>query len=87
MLKKKVKGVGIYEGGATFQKGVWRPARTCAMNIGGNQYCPVCREQTLLVIYEYVSPIDEATPDPAKDVAAIVRTVPRGCHGLAAGGM
>jgi hypothetical protein len=71
MLKKKVKGVGIYEGGATFQKGVWRPARTCAMNIGGNQYCPVCREQTLLVIYEYVSPIDEATPDPAKDLTAV----------------
>jgi len=72
MLKKKVKGVGIYEGGATFQKGVWRPARTCAMNVGGNQYCPVCREQTLLVIYEYVSPIDEATPDPAKDFDAIL---------------
>jgi hypothetical protein len=36
------------------------------MNVGGNQYCPVCREQTLLVIYEYVSPIDEAFPDPAR---------------------
>lgn len=72
MLRKKVKGVGIYEGGATFQKGVWKPARTCAMNVGGNQFCPVCREQTLLVIYEYVSPIDVATPDPAKDVEAIV---------------
>jgi hypothetical protein len=70
LLKKKVKGVGIYEGGATFVKGVWKPARTCAMNTNGNQFCPVCREQTLLVIYEYVSPIDEASPDPAKDVAA-----------------
>jgi len=68
MLKKRVKGVGIYEGGATFKKGVWRPARSCAMNTGGNQFCPVCREQTLLVIYEYVSPIDETTPDPAKDL-------------------
>jgi len=71
MLKKKVKGVGIYEGGATFQKGVWKPARSCAMNVGGNQYCPVCREQTLLVIYEYVSPIDVAEPDPKKDVEAL----------------
>jgi hypothetical protein len=71
MLKKRVKGVGIYEGGATFQKGVWRPAASCAMNVGGTQFCPVCREQTLLVIYEYVSPIDEATPDPAQELAAI----------------
>jgi hypothetical protein len=70
MLRRKVKGVGIYEGGATFKKGVWKPARTCAMNVGGNQFCPVCREQTLLVIYEYVSPLDVATPDPAKDVGA-----------------
>ncbi len=71
LLKKKVKGVGIYEGGATFKKGVWRPAASCAMNVGGNQFCPVCREQTLLVIYEYVSPIDEAAPDPAKTVETV----------------
>jgi len=71
MLKKRVKGVGVYEGGATYKKGVWKPARTCAMNIGGNQFCPVCREQTILVIYEFVSPIDEALPDPAAPVEAV----------------
>jgi len=70
LLAKHVKGVGIYEGGATFKKGVWRPAASCAMNVGGNQYCPVCREQAVLVIYEYVSPIDEALPDPAREVHA-----------------
>ena len=65
MLKKFVKGVGIYEGGATFKKGVWRPARSCAMNAAGNnQFCPVCREQTILVIYEYINPIDVAEPKP-----------------------
>ncbi|MHC4940502.1 MAG: M64 family metallopeptidase [Planctomycetota bacterium] len=65
MLRKFVKGVGIYEGGATFKKGVWRPARSCAMNAAGNnQFCPVCREQTILVIYEYVNPIDAADPKP-----------------------
>jgi len=69
--RARVKGVGIYEGGATFKKGVWRPARTCAMNIGGNQFCPVCREQTILVIYEYVSPIDVAEPDPAREVEVV----------------
>jgi len=72
LLAKRVKGVGIYEGGATFKKGVWRPARTCAMNIGGNQFCPACREQTILVIYEYVSPIDDAWPDPAAEVNALL---------------
>jgi hypothetical protein len=69
MLKAKVKGVGIYEGGATYTKGVWRPARTCAMNAAGNtQFCPVCREQSIRVIYEYVNPIDAMEPDPSKTI-------------------
>jgi hypothetical protein len=72
MLKKRMKGVGIYEGGATFNKGVWRPARTCAMNAAGaTKFCPVCREQTILVIYEYVSPIDVAEPAPNSEVKAV----------------
>ncbi|MHC4550039.1 MAG: M64 family metallopeptidase [Planctomycetota bacterium] len=71
MLKKRIKGVGIHEGGATFKKGVWRPAASCAMNVGGVQFCPVCREQSLLVIYEYVSPIDELAPEPGRRVDAV----------------
>ncbi len=55
-------GVGVFEGAATFKKGVWRPAHNCAMNTGGNEYCPVCREATLLMIYTYVSPIDVVRP-------------------------
>jgi hypothetical protein len=55
-------GVGVFEGAATFQTGVWRPAHGCAMNTGGNEYCPVCREATLLMIYTYVSPIDVVRP-------------------------
>jgi hypothetical protein len=71
-LKARVKGVGIYEGGATFNKGVWRPARSCAMNAAGNnQFCPVCREQNVLTIYSYVDPIDAAAPDPTVPVAAV----------------
>jgi hypothetical protein len=62
-LDAKVKGVGVYEGGATFQTGVWRPAQSCAMNTGGSApYCPVCREQGVLRIYERVSPIDQVWP-------------------------
>jgi len=61
-LDAKIPGVGVYEGAATFKHGVWRPARGCAMNTGGNVYCPVCREATVLMIYTYVSPIDEVRP-------------------------
>jgi len=72
MLKAHVKGVGIYEGGATFNKGVWRPARTCAMNAAGaTAYCPVCREAAILVIYEYVDPIDATEPARGGEVAAV----------------
>ncbi|MFV1959328.1 MAG: M64 family metallopeptidase, partial [Planctomycetota bacterium] len=61
-LEAGVPRVGVYEGAATFAKGVWRPAQSCAMNTGGDVYCPVCREATVLTIYTYVSPIDEARP-------------------------
>ncbi len=65
-LDAKVPGIGVYEGGATFKKGVWRPAPGCAMNSGGGSpYCAVCREAGLLRIYERVSPIDQAWPPEA----------------------
>ena len=68
-LERRTRHVGIYEGGATYKKGVWRPARSCAMNAAGNQsFCPVCREQTILVIYEHIDPIDDASPAPDTEV-------------------
>ncbi|MHC4934485.1 MAG: M64 family metallopeptidase, partial [Planctomycetota bacterium] len=71
-LKKRVKGVGIYEGGATFKKGVWRPAPSCAMNSAGARgFCPVCREATILVIYEHINPIDGHSPPTTKEVKAV----------------
>ncbi len=67
-LDAKYPGVGVYEGGATFYKGVWRPAPGCAMNSGGSApYCPVCREAGVLMIYERVSPIDQIWP-PEREV-------------------
>ena len=55
--------VGVLLGGATYTTGVYRPAATCAMNAGGGgAYCWVCREAGVLRIYDYVSPIDDATP-------------------------
>ncbi len=72
-LKKKVANVGVFEGGATFQKGVFRPARTCAMNSAGHTgYCPVCREAAILRIYSHISPIDAVTPMPEMVVSAKV---------------
>lgn len=66
-LDKKVEGVGVFEGGATYKTGVWRPcASGCAMNSAGasNGYCPVCREAAILCIYSYLSPIDTMSPQP-----------------------
>jgi hypothetical protein len=66
-LDRKVPGVGVFEGGATFKTGVWRPAAGgCAMNSAGatGGYCPVCREAAVLCIYGYLSPIDQASPLP-----------------------
>jgi hypothetical protein len=63
-IEAKNKDVGLFLGGATYQLGVYRPASDCAMNSGGGSpYCWVCREEGVLRIYEYVSPIDAATPE------------------------
>lgn len=72
-LDKKVKGVGVYEGGATYQKGVWRPANGCSMNSAGNSggYCPVCREQAVLHIYRYVNPIDAISQNPQMEMKVV----------------
>jgi hypothetical protein len=72
-LDKKIKGVGVFEGGATYQKGVWRPAQGCAMNSAGNTggYCPVCREQCVLHIYRYVSPIDAVSQNPQMEMKVV----------------
>lgn len=71
-LDKKVKGVDVLEGGATYVKGVWRPAPTCAMNAAGaTGFCPVCREASVLRIYSYVSPIDQTTPSPDTEIRCV----------------
>ncbi len=74
-IKKKKKGVGVYEGGATFRKGVWRPWRSgCAMNsAGASGYCPVCREAAVLSIYRTVNPIDTNSPDPGNEVRIVAK--------------
>lgn len=71
-LDAKVKGVEVIEGGATFVKGVWRPAKTCAMNAAGaTGYCPVCREAAVLAIHRYVSPIDTTSPPTTTELKVV----------------
>lgn len=71
-LDRKVQGVSVIEGGATFTKGVWRPAPSCAMNAAGaTGFCPVCREASVLRIYSYVSPIDQTAPAAETEVRCV----------------
>ena len=71
-LDAKVKGVEVIEGGATFVKGVWRPAKSCAMNsAGATGFCPVCREAAVLAIYRYVSPIDTTSPPTSTELKVV----------------
>jgi IgA peptidase M64 len=72
-IDKKVKGVGAVLGGATYQKGVWRPCATCAMNSAGSggAYCPVCREAAILRIYATVNPIDKTSHDPFTEIKCV----------------
>jgi hypothetical protein len=68
-LKKNVGGVGVFKGGATYIEGVWRPARSCAMNSAGHiNYCPVCREAAILRVYSYVDPIDAYDPPTTQEI-------------------
>ncbi len=67
--------VGVHLGGATYSTGVFRPAPGCAMNSGGGgNYCWVCREAGVLMIYSYVSPIDEVGPVQDRVTVAVGET-------------
>lgn len=56
--------IGVYEGGHGREKGQWRPTPGgCTMDSGAGLYCPVCREQVVLAIYQRVNPIDERAPN------------------------
>jgi hypothetical protein len=73
-IDKKVKGVGAFQGGATYKSGVWRPCATCAMNSAGGSgaYCPVCREAAIIRIYATVNPIDKMSHDPFTEIKCTV---------------
>jgi hypothetical protein len=60
---KRAARVGLLEGAALRPMKAWRPVdeSLCVMNAGTN-FCPVCREVIVLLIYSYVRPIDGGLP-------------------------
>jgi hypothetical protein len=60
---KRAAKIDIHEGGAFRAMKVWRPVdeSLCVMN-DGMDFCPVCRENIVLLLYSYVRPIDAALP-------------------------
>lgn len=50
--------VGLFQGGAGgCRKVVYRPMRTCKMRSSHQDFCPPCKEQMILRIYDRASPI------------------------------
>jgi hypothetical protein len=60
---KRASKVDIHEGAAFRAMKAWRPVdeSLCVMN-DGQDFCPVCREMVVLMLYSYVRPIDAALP-------------------------
>ena len=60
---KRAQRIGILEGAALRPQKAWRPVdeSLCVMN-DGPEFCPVCREVVVLLLYTFVRPIDEALP-------------------------
>jgi hypothetical protein len=60
---KRAAKVDIHEGAAFRAMKAWRPVdeSLCVMN-DGTDFCPVCREAVVLLLYSFVRPIDAAHP-------------------------
>lgn len=98
-LKAKEEGdrraakVDVHEGAAFREMKAWRPVEEslCVMN-DGQDYCPVCREIIVLLLYSFVRPIDAALPcdkvitvEPGASVELWVRPMAPATHRLTVG--
>jgi hypothetical protein len=90
---KRASKIGVMEGAALRAMKAWRPVdeSLCVMN-DGNDFCPVCREVVVLLLYSYVRPIDEGLPYDKPLVAAAdanvklwIRTLKPATHRLTVG--
>ncbi len=50
-------GVSAWEGGGYFERGIYRPQRSCRMRTNWLPFCEVCREQVVLRLHELASPV------------------------------
>jgi hypothetical protein len=58
-------GIGTYEGGGYYKKGLYRPKVNCLMRSLGAPLCEICVEQELKQGYKTVNPIENARPSSA----------------------
>lgn len=54
--------VGAFEGAVYQTKGVFRPKRDCRMRTLSVVFCPVCKQQHIVRLFEQVGLADDATP-------------------------
>ncbi len=90
---KRASKIDVHEGAAFRAMKAWRPVdeSLCVMN-DGQDYCPVCREQIVLLLYSFVRPIDGALPcdkiitlQPGESVDLWVLPMAPATHRLAVG--
>ncbi len=63
-IAAKARGVGVYRGAQGRLKGAWKSSsKGCVMGeANARNFCAVCREALLLRLYDFVDPIEAATP-------------------------
>lgn len=54
--------IGAFEGAANMTNGVYRPKQQCLMRNSNHQFCEVCTEQWIKVIYQKSNIVDSFTP-------------------------
>ncbi|MBI4617381.1 MAG: hypothetical protein HY720_27470 [Planctomycetes bacterium] len=62
LLPPMAPGVGCTEGAYYRASGYFRPSLACRMLTSSDPYCAVCFEQMEKSLYQFVDPIDRATP-------------------------
>ena len=60
--------IGAYEGARYHSTGIFRPVINCKMRSLNRPFGAICKEGHVQRIYQFVEPIDGATPDPAVTV-------------------
>jgi len=62
--RANLRKIGLFEGGVHRISTLFRPTPVCSMGVNqfGDTLCALCKQQAVLSHYDYVDPIDSATP-------------------------